>query len=55
MGNSKRDDTKLEMGMFPNNKYVTKHGEDKAKKYAAVIVMEVQSLHDDKTTQAYDG
>lgn len=55
MGNTKRDDTKMEMAMFPNYEYIAKHGEDKAKKYAAIIVMGVHSLHDDKATQAYDG
>ena len=55
MGDTKRDDTKMEMAMFPNYEYIAKHGEDKAEKYAAVIVMGVHSLHDDKATQAYDG
>lgn len=55
MGDTKRDDTKMEMAIFSNYKYIAKHGEDKAKKYAAVIVMGVHSLHDDKATQAYDG
>lgn len=55
MGDTKRDDTKMEMAMFPNYEYIAKHGEDKAKKYAAIIVMGVHSLHDDKATQAYDG
>ena len=55
MGHTKGDSAKVKVAVFPHNEYVTKHGEDKAKENASVIVMELHSLHDDKTTKAYDG